>query len=59
MALPAAVALGGGGVAIAASVLARRGRDALLGVYLLVLLCLLGPLLDWSLGIDVGGWIGA
>ena len=59
LALPAAVAFGGGGVAIAASALARRGRDALLGVYLLVLLCLLGPLLDWSLGIAVGGWIGA
>lgn len=57
--LPAAVTFGGGGVAIAASALARRGRDALFGVYLLVLLCLLGPLLDWSLGIAVGGWFGA
>jgi ABC-type transport system involved in multi-copper enzyme maturation permease subunit len=40
---PAAIAFGGGGLAIAASAVARRGRDALLAVYLLELLLLLMP----------------
>lgn len=43
LALPAAVAIGGGGLALAASALARRGRDALLAVYLLDLLFLAVP----------------
>lgn len=42
MGLPAAVALGTGGIAVAASTLARRGRDALLATYLIVVLLLLG-----------------
>jgi ABC-type Na+ efflux pump permease subunit len=58
LALPAAVAFGGGGIAVAASALARRGRDALLVVYLLILLALLGPLLGGSLGPEVAGWLG-
>lgn len=44
VALPAAVAFGGGGLTMAASAMARRGRDALLVVYLLDLLLLLAPL---------------
>jgi ABC-type transport system involved in multi-copper enzyme maturation permease subunit len=42
--LPFAVALGGSGMALAASALSRRGRDALLAVYLLDLLFLIAPL---------------
>ena len=42
--LPAAVALGGGGLAVLSSTLSRRGRDALLTVYLLDVLFLLSPL---------------
>jgi ABC-type transport system involved in multi-copper enzyme maturation permease subunit len=43
-ALPAAVAFGAGGIAIAASCLSRRGRDALLVVYLLDIFLLSAPL---------------
>jgi ABC-type transport system involved in multi-copper enzyme maturation permease subunit len=39
-----AVLAGGGGMATCASVFSRRGRDALLGVYLTILLLLLAPL---------------
>ena len=42
--LPAAVGFGGVGIAAAASTLSRRGRDALLAVYLLDLFLLLTPL---------------
>jgi ABC-type transport system involved in multi-copper enzyme maturation permease subunit len=42
--LPAAVAVGGGGIAVWASTVSRRGRDALLTVYLLEVLFLLSPL---------------
>lgn len=44
LALPAATAFGIGGLALAASVLSRRGRDALLTVYLLALLFLMTTL---------------
>jgi ABC-type transport system involved in multi-copper enzyme maturation permease subunit len=43
--LPVAVAFGGAGLAVAASSVAKRGRDALLGVYVGILFFLLGPLL--------------
>jgi ABC-type transport system involved in multi-copper enzyme maturation permease subunit len=46
-ALPLAVALGGGGLAVAASTVSRRSRDALLGVYLLDMLFLLVPLASY------------
>src|SRR5262249_9502129 len=42
-ALPAAVAVGGGGIAALASTVSRRGRDALLSVYLLDILFLASP----------------
>lgn len=43
LALPAAVALGAGGLALGLSAVLRRGRDVLMLMYLLVLLALLGP----------------
>jgi ABC-type transport system involved in multi-copper enzyme maturation permease subunit len=51
--LPAAVALGGAGLAVLASTVSRRGRDALLTVYMIDILCLLSPLgnlVGWSSG---------
>jgi ABC-type transport system involved in multi-copper enzyme maturation permease subunit len=42
-----AVGLGGGGLAVGASVVSRRGRDALLSVYSLMLLLVLSPLASW------------
>lgn len=54
LALPAAVSFGGGGIALAASALSRRGRDALLFVYLMYVLFLLSPLVG-SLG---PAWVG-
>jgi ABC-type transport system involved in multi-copper enzyme maturation permease subunit len=42
--LPMALAFGGGGLAMAASVLSRRGRDALLLVYFLDVMFLVSPL---------------
>ena len=42
--LPTAVGFGGGGLARAASVLSRRGRDALLTIYLVDLFLMLTPL---------------
>ncbi len=44
LALPSAVAIGGGGLAALASTLSRRGRDALLSVYLIDLFFMLSPL---------------
>lgn len=41
--LPVAVAAGGGGLAVGASSLARRGRDSLLGVFLVELVALIAP----------------
>jgi ABC-type transport system involved in multi-copper enzyme maturation permease subunit len=43
LALPAAVAVGSGGMAVLASTLSRRGRDSLLTVYLLEVIFLLAP----------------
>jgi len=43
VAVPASVALGGGGMALGASAISRRGRDALFAVYLVDLVCLLVP----------------
>ena len=51
--LLAAVALGGGGLAVGASVISRRGRDALLSVYILMLVLVLSPLLT-AVGLPVG-----
>jgi ABC-type transport system involved in multi-copper enzyme maturation permease subunit len=51
LALPMSVAFGGGGIALAASALSRRGRDALLAVYLIDVLFLISPLaapLGWN-----------
>jgi len=45
--LLAAVTLGGGGLGVGASVVSRRGRDALLTVYILMLSLTLSPLLSW------------
>ena len=44
--LPATVALGGAGIALAASAISKRGRDALLLVYLIDVLLLLSPQLS-------------
>ncbi|MBI3468165.1 MAG: hypothetical protein HY000_34605 [Planctomycetes bacterium] len=56
--LPAAVTFGAGGVAIAASSMARRARDALLAVYLLGIVLISGPpllaALVWTLPLE---WI--
>jgi hypothetical protein len=46
LALPAAVAFGAGGLALGLSAVMRRGRDALMLMYLLTLLALLTPLTD-------------
>lgn len=58
--LPIAVGIGGGGLAAAASVLSRRGRDALLAVYLVDLFLLLTPLSS-AVGLPRGAvdWIAA
>lgn len=45
IALPIAVAFGAAGTSVAASVLSRRGRDALMSMYLLLVLVLLSQLL--------------
>ncbi|MBX6314037.1 MAG: ABC transporter permease subunit [Isosphaeraceae bacterium] len=57
VALPAAVAFGGGGIALAASATSRRGRDALLAVYLLELLLLLSPLVLPFLPPSAAAWL--
>ncbi len=54
VALPMAVSFGGGGIALAASAMSRRGRDALLLVYLIYVLFLLSPLV----GPSGPGWVG-
>ena len=54
VALPLAVTFGGAGIALGASSLSRRGRDALLFVYLVEALFLMSPLLG-SVGLDWGG----
>ena len=45
--LLAAVGFGGGGLAVGASVVSRRGRDAQLTVYILMVLLMMSPLLGW------------
>ena len=55
LALPLGVAFGGGGIALAASAMSRRGRDALLFVYLIDILFLLSPLVATL----VSPWVGA
>jgi ABC-type transport system involved in multi-copper enzyme maturation permease subunit len=57
--LPAAVAVGGGGIAVLASTVSRRGRDALLTVYLLEVLFLLSPLSTMTGWLsDALDWLG-
>lgn len=53
--LPVCLALGGAGMALAASAMSRRGRDALLLVYLLQILIYLSPLVSTI----SSPWIGA
>jgi ABC-type Na+ efflux pump permease subunit len=56
--LMAAVLVGGGGLAVGASVLARRGRDALLGAYLVILVLLLIPMVTrWGLASMELDWL--
>jgi ABC-type Na+ efflux pump permease subunit len=55
--LPLAVGFGGGGLALAVSIVARRGRDALLVVYLVDLVFLLAPLFSTPLSADLRAWI--
>ena len=58
--LLAAVALGAGGLAVGASVVSRRGRDAQLTVYILMVLLMVSPLLGWlglpQAAVDVLEW---
>lgn len=54
IALPLAVTFGGGGIALGASALSKRGRDALLFVYLLFVLFLMSPLIETA-GLP---WVG-
>ena len=58
--LPAAVAFGGGGLAVISSTLSRRARDSLLAVYFVDLLMLLAPL-SRALGLPSAGieWLSA
>ncbi|MDB5353214.1 MAG: hypothetical protein JWN86_4461 [Planctomycetota bacterium] len=51
LALPFAVGLGVGGMAIAASAVARKGRNALMAIYVVELLLLLVPLLGLAPGL--------
>jgi ABC-type transport system involved in multi-copper enzyme maturation permease subunit len=56
--LLASVAVGGGGLAVLGSVIARRGRDALLGVYLIILIFNLSPLLrNFGLDPEIVRWL--
>jgi ABC-type transport system involved in multi-copper enzyme maturation permease subunit len=50
IALPASVAFGGAGIALGASASSRRGRDALLLVYLIDVLFLLSPMIGGQIG---------
>jgi ABC-type transport system involved in multi-copper enzyme maturation permease subunit len=52
------VGFGGGGLAVGASIVSRRGRDALLSVYILMLLLLLSPLLSRvGLPVQAAEWL--
>jgi ABC-type Na+ efflux pump permease subunit len=56
--LLASVGVGGGGLAALASVVSRRGRDALLGVYLVILILYLSPLLErLGLPAEIADWL--
>ena len=58
LAVPAAVGWGGGGMAALASTVSKRGRDALLAVYLFDVLLLIGPLASRSaLPPDLANWL--
>ena len=58
--LLAAVGFGAGGLSVGASVVSRRGRDAQLTVYILMVLLMLSPLLSWlglpQAAVDVLEW---
>jgi hypothetical protein len=56
--LPASMALGGGGLALALSAAARRGRDALLTAYLLVVLLAIAPRLLGAIWPVTERWLG-
>lgn len=61
-ALPAAVAFGAGGLAVAASAVARRGRDATLGVFALEVVFFVGRAVAWTAGPTWAvtlGWLAA
>jgi len=58
--LLAAVSLGGGGLGVGASVVSRRGRDALLTVYILMLILTLSPLLSrLGLPVEIAGQLAS
>ncbi len=58
--LPLAVAFGGSGLAVAASIFSRRGRDALLAVYIGDIVFLLSPLTSLTgLPPELSEWVGA
>ena len=56
--LPSAVAVGGGGIAAVASTVSRRGRDALLAVYLVDLFLMLTPLIGGFGASPWWDWLG-
>jgi ABC-type Na+ efflux pump permease subunit len=56
--LLATVSLGGGGLGVGASVVSRRGRDALLAVYVLMLILILSPLFTvLGLPVAIARWL--
>jgi hypothetical protein len=58
--LLAAVCAGGGGLAVLASIVSRRGRDALLSVYILMIALVSAPLLaEVGLPPRAAGWLEA
>lgn len=58
--LPVAVGLGGGGLAALSSIVSRRGRDALLSVYLVDLFLMLSPLSGvLRLPLELFAWLRA
>lgn len=58
--LLAAVGAGGGGLAVLASILSRRGRNALLSVYILMLALVLSPLVaQLGLPTQAADWLGS
>jgi ABC-type transport system involved in multi-copper enzyme maturation permease subunit len=59
MLLPLAIGFGAGGLCCAASVLSRRGRDALLAVYLIYALILLAPVFAKIYAAGFAAWIAA